>query len=78
MKTILIGAQFGDEGKGKVADFLARGHEVVVRYQGGANAGHTVYRNGQQYVFRGFRSLMVEDRSEIQYLLCSSYSPNGL
>src|SRR3989338_9461812 len=51
MKTILIGAQFGDEGKGKMADVLAKQNDVVARYQGGANAGHTVYRDGQQYVF---------------------------
>ena len=51
MKTILIGAQFGDEGKGKMADILAKNHDIVARYQGGANAGHTVYRNGEKYVF---------------------------
>ncbi len=51
MKTILIGAQFGDEGKGKMADVLARNHDIIVRYQGGANAGHTVYRGSEKYIF---------------------------
>jgi adenylosuccinate synthase len=42
MKLVIIGAQWGDEGKGKVVDFLAEGADVVLRYSGGANAGHTV------------------------------------
>ena len=40
--TVLIGAQWGDEGKGKVTDLIAREYDYVVRYQGGNNAGHTV------------------------------------
>jgi adenylosuccinate synthase len=47
----VIGLQWGDEGKGKVIDALAREADLVVRYQGGANAGHTVHANGQKYVF---------------------------
>jgi adenylosuccinate synthase len=42
MKLVIIGAQWGDEGKGKIVDFLAEGADLVVRYSGGANAGHTV------------------------------------
>ena len=40
--TILVGTQWGDEGKGKVTDLLASGYDYVVRFQGGNNAGHTV------------------------------------
>lgn len=40
--TILVGAQFGDEGKGKIVDYLAQKMDMVVRFQGGDNAGHTV------------------------------------
>ena len=47
----LIGAQWGDEGKGRVVDVLARDADVVVRYQGGANAGHTVIVGGKKHVF---------------------------
>jgi len=47
--TVVIGAQWGDEGKGKITDYLAENAEVVVRYQGGNNAGHTVEANGKQY-----------------------------
>ena len=40
--TVLVGAQWGDEGKGKITDLIAREYDFVVRYQGGNNAGHTV------------------------------------
>lgn len=47
--VVLVGAQWGDEGKGKVVDFLSATADVVVRYQGGNNAGHTVWVDGKQY-----------------------------
>jgi adenylosuccinate synthase len=49
MFTILTGAQFGDEGKGKIIDLLAENYDVVVRFQGGDNAGHTVVVGGKKY-----------------------------
>jgi len=45
----VIGLQWGDEAKGKIVDFLTQEHEIVVRYQGGANAGHTVVLEGKKY-----------------------------
>lgn len=48
--TILVGAQWGDEGKGKIIDVLTEDAEIVVRTQGGNNAGHTVYVAGKKYV----------------------------
>ena len=47
--TVVVGAQWGDEGKGKITDLLAEQADVVVRYQGGSNAGHTVVVNGQTF-----------------------------
>ncbi|MFZ5631757.1 MAG: adenylosuccinate synthase [Bacillota bacterium] len=47
--VVVIGAQWGDEGKGKVTDFLAREAHIVVRYQGGNNAGHTVVADGKEF-----------------------------
>ncbi|MFO7846169.1 MAG: adenylosuccinate synthase [Balneolaceae bacterium] len=47
---IIIGAQWGDEGKGKIVDHLSKGADFVVRYQGGANAGHTIKFDDQQVV----------------------------
>ncbi|MGA2865157.1 MAG: adenylosuccinate synthase [Verrucomicrobiota bacterium] len=49
--TIIVGAQWGDEGKGKIIDVLTEQADVVVRTQGGNNAGHTVHLHGQRYIF---------------------------
>ncbi len=46
--TVLVGAQWGDEGKGKITDYLASSSKIVARYQGGNNAGHTVVLNGKK------------------------------
>lgn len=50
MNTLVIGSQWGDEGKGKVIDFLTETANYVVRSQGGSNAGHTVIANGKKYI----------------------------
>ncbi|MCX9083832.1 MAG: adenylosuccinate synthase [Candidatus Methanoperedens sp.] len=49
MFTIITGAQFGDEGKGKIVDMMASEYDVVARFQGGDNAGHTVVAEGKTY-----------------------------
>ena len=51
MNTIVVGTQWGDEGKGRVVDFLSREIDGVVRYQGGSNAGHMVVVDGEVFVF---------------------------
>jgi adenylosuccinate synthase len=50
--TIVVGAQWGDEGKGKLTDLLAKEMQVVVRYQGGHNAGHTIVVNGETFALQ--------------------------
>ena len=50
MNRILIGAQWGDEGKGKIIDLLAAKSDIIVRYQGGNNAGHTVKFDREKFV----------------------------
>ena len=47
---VLLGLQWGDEGKGKVVDFLAPKYNVIARFQGGPNAGHTLEFNGNKHV----------------------------
>jgi adenylosuccinate synthase len=47
----IVGAQWGDEGKGKVVDLLAEGADAIVRFQGGNNAGHTIVRDGERFAF---------------------------
>ncbi len=51
MNTVIVGTQWGDEGKGKVIDILSRGVDYIVRYQGGSNAGHTVVVDAKEYIF---------------------------
>ena len=48
---VVVGAQWGDEGKGKIVDLLTRYADLVVRFQGGSNAGHTIVLKGEKFVF---------------------------
>jgi adenylosuccinate synthase len=52
LNLAVLGAQWGDEGKGKIVDLLTPRFDIVARYQGGHNAGHTVYVNGAKFVLR--------------------------
>ena len=52
MNIAVLGAQWGDEGKGKIVDLLTPNFSIVARYQGGHSAGHTVYANGRKFVLR--------------------------
>src|SRR5574344_908899 len=49
--TVVIGAQWGDEGKAKITDLLAQNADIIIRYQGGCNAGHTVVNEGKTFKF---------------------------
>lgn len=49
--SVIVGGQWGDEGKGKVVDLLSNRFDIVARYQGGANAGHTIIINDKKFVF---------------------------
>ena len=61
--TILVGAQWGDEGKGKIIDFLTQQADIVVRAQGGANAGHTVIVGTTQYILHLIPSGILRKRT---------------
>ena len=50
--TVVIGSQWGDEGKGKIIDFLGQNADVTVRYSGGDNAGHSLVVNDQKLALR--------------------------
>jgi adenylosuccinate synthase len=50
MVDVLLGLQWGDEGKGKIVDFLAKEYDIIARFQGGPNAGHTLYVNDKKVV----------------------------
>ncbi len=49
--SVIVGLQWGDEGKGKIADYLSGDYDIIARFQGGANAGHTVKVGGREYIF---------------------------
>lgn len=59
--TVLVGSQWGDEGKGKIVDILSEKYEIVARYQGGANAGHTVAIGDKQYILHLIPSGILRD-----------------
>jgi adenylosuccinate synthase len=60
--VVVVGAQWGDEGKGKLVDVLAERADLVVRYQGGANAGHTVVTGDSQFILRQIPSGILHPR----------------
>ena len=59
---ILIGLQWGDEGKGKIVDYLANKYDVIARFQGGPNAGHTLVIDGVKTVLHTVPSGIMHDR----------------
>jgi len=62
--VVLVGTQWGDEGKGKVTDFLAEKADIIVRYQGGNNAGHTVVAKGEEFKLHLIPSgILYEDKT---------------
>jgi len=60
--TVIVGAQWGDEGKGKIVDLLAQNMDVVCRYQGGPNAGHTIVVGDETYKIRALPSGIVRGK----------------
>ena len=63
--TVVVGAQWGDEGKGKIVDLLAQQSDVVCRYQGGPNAGHTIIVDGQTFKIRQTPSGVISGRVSV-------------
>jgi adenylosuccinate synthase len=61
--TVIVGAQWGDEGKGKIVDLLAQESDVVCRYQGGPNAGHTIIVDGETFKIRQVPSGIISGKT---------------
>ena len=61
--TVIVGAQWGDEGKGKIVDLLAQDSDLVCRYQGGPNAGHTIVVEGETYKIRAVPSGIITGKA---------------
>lgn len=61
--VVIVGAQWGDEGKGKIVDLLTQYADLVVRFQGGNNAGHTIVLKGEKFVVHLIPSgILYEDK----------------
>src|SRR5215208_259282 len=63
--TVVVGAQWGDEGKGKIVDLLAQHADLVCRYQGGPNAGHTIIVDGETFKLRNMPSGILAGKTSI-------------
>jgi adenylosuccinate synthase len=63
--TVIVGAQWGDEGKGKIVDLLAQDCDVVCRYQGGPNAGHTIVVDGETFKIRQTPSGVISGKTSV-------------
>ena len=63
--TVVVGAQWGDEGKGKIVDLLAQESDVVGRYQGGPNAGHTIVAGGETFKIRQTPSGVISGKTSV-------------
>lgn len=61
MVDVILGLQWGDEGKGKIVDYFTPGYDVIARFQGGANAGHTLYIKGEKIVLHQIPSGIFHD-----------------
>ena len=70
---VLLGLQWGDEGKGKIVDVLTPGYQMVARFQGGPNAGHTLEFEGQRYVLRSIPSGIFQG-NKLNLIAMVSYS----
>jgi adenylosuccinate synthase len=68
--TVILGSQWGDEGKGKIVDLLATKADIVARFNGGNNAGHTIVVDGVEYDFHSLPSGIINEK-------CISVIGNG-
>ena len=78
MNLVVIGAQWGDEGKGKIVDYLADKADNVIRFSGGANAGHTIVTNGQTYKLHLVPSGIVYSDKKVLLGSAMVIDPEGL
>ena len=63
--VVVVGTQWGDEGKGKITDFLSQDAEVIARYQGGDNAGHTIVIDGKKFKLHLFHQVFSSQRKSL-------------
>ena len=76
--SIIVGAQWGDEGKGKWIDYFAKNVDIIARYQGGDNAGHTLSIDGKKYVFHHLPSAILHQSKICALLSGTVINPTSL
>ena len=62
---VVVGSQWGDEGKGKIVDWLSENADVIIRFQGGHNAGHTIVINDKTYKLNIEEKILIEEQKKI-------------
>lgn len=80
MVTAVVGANWGDEGKGKITDMLAEKADIIVRFQGGANAGHTIVNDYGKILLITCGRMMRKNVCTLLYprIFAASYCPTGM
>ena len=76
--VVVVGTQWGDEGKGKIVDLLTRQARMVVRYQGGNNAGHTLVVGGDKFIFHLIPSGILHPGTTVRHRQRRGPGPRGL
>ena len=77
MVTAVVGANWGDEGKGKITDMLADEADIVIRFQGGANAGHTIVNNYGKFALHTLPSGVFQPHHQHYRKRCCTGYPEG-
>ena len=78
MVDVILGLQWGDEGKGKIVDYFAPQYDLIARFQGGPNAGHTLYLNNQKIVLHTipsgvFHKGIMQAWSKLKHYTCCKF-----
>ena len=76
--TAVVGLQFGDEGKGQVVDRLTKDHDVIVRFNGGANAGHSVWIGSERFALHQLPSGILSPGKRCHIAYGCVVDPDGL
>ena len=74
MVRAIVGANWGDEGKGKITDMLAEQSDIIVRFQGGSNAGHTIINDYGKFALHLLPSASSEKNSHPNRAICCRYA----
>ena len=72
---VLLGLQWGDEGKGKIVDFVSKKYDIIARFQGGPNAGHTIIFNNQKSNCFSFAMIILKFAVKLKFVIHGMLNP---